>query len=528
MTGAYRKKIIPLLAAASLAASACGCTNTADGNNSANTVSENNTAAENSSANVSETSVTEQTSTGIQPMDTSPITLSLLVSTDFGGDIIDEDTAAKIAEKTGVTLEITAADGDIDADYFADNSAALPDLVFAGEKADVLAENGVLVPLDGFVSVGFGDNFTALYGDNIDSLRHSDGKLYTVGSGGSSSAQLTAEGTFQIRYEVLEELGYPQITTLEQLADCLSQYMENHPNATGLLLCGSQQKQWEDTVSRRVNLVLGYPDDGEFLIDEEGGNAVYKWTSPETKEYFKQLNKMYNEGTLDDDSFSMRNSAYVDRISGGNVLAVGDDPENYPSEYYCPLPVALDSEKNVMFLADRGFNVSAGIGITSGCEETERAFRFLDWLCSDEAQEIVGDIYSGDYGKVFPVHGFTEKNSDGEFYYQTAVEEIVSEYSDAQKAALEGYGITIFSELFPQSSELPKIRRRLISEYEIPAMSEEGILLETLETYVKTEVPKAISASADDFEEKWQEISDWCKANGSELLEELISERLTE
>ena len=67
--------------------------------------------------------------------------------------------------------------------------------------------------------------------------------LYTVGSGGSSPTQLTAEGTFQIRFEVLEELGYPEISTLEQLSDCLGQYMENHSGSTGLLLCGSQQRQ---------------------------------------------------------------------------------------------------------------------------------------------------------------------------------------------------------------------------------------------------------------------------------------------
>lgn len=513
-----RKKILSLLAAAAFAASLCGCES---GEDTPDTTNSESLSAGESLPPASEADVTEQTAAGIPPMDTSPITLSLLVSGDFGGEIINEDTAAKIAEKTGVTLEITAADGDITADYFAENDD-LPDLVFAGDNAAELAESGVIIPLDGFVSVGFGDNFTALYGDNLDSLRHTDGKIYTVGSGGSTPAQLTAEGTFQIRFDVLEELGYPQITTLEQLADCISQYMENHPNAHGLLLCGSQQKQWEDTVSRRVNYVLGYPDDGEFLVDGESGRTVYKWTSPETKEYFKLLNKMYNEGTLDDDSFSMRNSAYVERISGGSVIAVGDVPENYPSEYYCPLPVTLDSERKAMFLADYGFTVSGGIGITKGCGDTERAFRFLDWLCGDEAQEMTGDIYGGDYGKIFPVRGLTEKNSAGEFYYPAAIEEIVSEYSDEQKAALEGYDITIFAELFPQSGELPKVRRRLVSEYDIPAMSEAGILLETLETYVKTEVPKAVSAPEEEFDEKWQEITDWCRANGSELLESLI------
>lgn len=517
------KKFISLLAAAALAASLCCCESGSElpENPSSDSVSAGEDAPMVSNTAASEKNDGNGLPSGIPPMDTSPLTLSLLLGGELAGGTIDGDTAAKIAEKTGITLEITVADGDVSAEYFADNKN-LPDLVFAGENTAELAESGAIIPLDGFISANLGAAFTSLYGDNLDSLRHSDGKLYTVGSGGSTPAQFTAEGTFQIRFDVLEELGYPEVTTLEQLADCIGEYMEDHPNARGLLLCGSQQRQWEDTVSRRVNFVLGYPDDGEFLVDEESGRAAYKWTSPETKEYFKQLNKMYNEGSLDKDSFSMRSSAYVDRISGGNVIAVGDDPENYPSERYCPLPVTLDGERKAMFLADRGFAVSEGIGITRGCKDAERAFRFLDWLCGDEAREIIGDVYSGDSGKIFPVRGLTEKDPAGEFYYPEAVGKIVSGYTDEQKAALEGYGITVFAELFPQSGELPKIRRRLVSEYDIPAMSEAGILLETLETYVKTEVPKAVSAPEEEFDERWREIAEWCRANGSDQLEDLI------
>lgn len=506
----YKKFCVFLITAAS-GLSLCGCSG---GDTAYETVNGSDTSSESSApADTSPTAAITENAGDSEtlPPDTSPVTLSLLVSEELENFLPADEVIAKIAEKTGVTLEISAGD-------YKDGDE-LPDLIFAGENAASLAENGVLIPLDGFVNAGLGNNFSVLYGENIDTLHHSDGMLYTVGSGGSAPVQLTAEGTFQIRFEVLEELGYPEISTLEQLSDCLSQYMENHPRSTGLLLCGSQQQQWEDTVSRRVNYVLGYPDDGEFLVDESG-KAYYKWTSEETEEYFKLLNKMYNEGILDDDSFSLRGSAYAERISGGNVLAIGDSSENYPSEEYCPLPVTMGGGKKAVFLADRAFDLSEGIGITSGCSDPERAFAFLDMLCGDDMQEIIG------YNSIFPVRGITEKNSAGEFYFPDAVSEAVSEYSDAQKAALEGYGVTTFAELFPQREELPKLRRRLISEYDIPQMSEVGILMETLGTYVKTEVPKAVSAPEEEFDEKWTEIVEWCRTNGSELLEDLINEMM--
>lgn len=506
----FFKKLCVFLTAAAVGVSLCGCS----GGDTPN-VNISDTSAESTAPIPADTSSVAATAenTDISEVlpDTSPITLSLLVSGELEDALPDDEVVAAIAEKTGVMLEISSGDFE--------ESGELPDLIFAGEDAASLAENGVLIPLDGFLNAGLGNNLSALYGENIDTLRHSDGMLYTVGSGGSSPTQLTAEGTFQIRFEVLEELGYPEISTLEQLSDCLGQYMENHSGSTGLLLCGSQQQQWEDTVSRRVNYVLGYPDDGEFLVDESG-KASFKWTSDETKEYFRLLNRMYNEGILDDDSFSLRGSAYAERISGGNVLAVGDSGENYPSEEYCPLPVTMGEGKKVMFLADRVFELSEGIGITSGCDDPERAFVFLDMLCGDDMQEIVG------YNGIFPVKGLTEKNPAGEFYFPEAVEEAVSDYSDAQKAALEWYGVTTFAELFPQRDELPKLRRRLVSEYDIPKMSEAGILMETLGTYVKTEVPKAVSAPEEEFDGKWQEIADWCRANGSELLEDLINEMI--
>lgn len=507
----FIKKFCIFLMTAAVGFSLFGCSGggTADGSVNGNA---SDTSAE-GTAPISADAPSTEENTGVTEIlpDTSPITFSLLVSEELEDALPDDEVIAEIAEKTGVTLEISTGDYE--------EGDELPDLIFAGDNAASLAESGVLIPLDGFVSVGMGDNFNALYGENIDTLRHSDGMLYTVGSGGSSPARFTAEGTFQIRFEVLEELGYPEITTMEQLSECLSQYMENHSRSTGLLLCGSQQQQWEDTVSRCVNYVLGYPDDGDFLVDESG-KAHYKWTSEETGEYFKLLNKMYNEGILDDDSFSLRGSAYAERISGGNVLAIGDRAENYPSEEYCPLPVTMGGDKKAMFLAERVFELSEGIGITSGCSAPERAFSFLDMLCGDDMQEIIG------YNSIFPVRGLTEKNSAGEFYFPEAVSAEVSEYSDAQRAALEGYGVTTFAELFPQREELPKLRRRLISEYDIPKMSEAGILMETLGTYVKTEVPKAVSAPEEEFDEKWQEITEWCRTNGSELLEELINEMI--
>ncbi len=545
------KKYISLALSAAMAASMCACTDNND-------VTTGTSAAEASSETTIPTeavSETEATTTErvIPPMDTTPITLSLFVDNPEYAAAFDTLVAQEITARTGVTLEIIVPEDETGLDSLIE-SGEIPDLIYAGERTAELVENGTLITLDEYVE-SVGEFFPEMYGDNLDTLRAEDGKLYTFGTGGSTPAQFTAEGTFQIQYAVLAELGYPEITTLEQLGDCLRQYKELYPTSSGLLLCGAPQQQWLDTVSVRINYLLGYPDDGEFLVDNETGEVVYKWTDERTYEIVKWLNQMYNDGVLDEKSFSLKHDAYVERISNGNVLAIADYYEDYaPAEeilsaawkydkMYCPIAVTLDKDMQVQFLADYGnYDVADGIGITTACEEPERAFRFLDWWCSDEAQELVNfatedindefdptsETYFEDtgaslYAEPFPMRGLTEKNADGK-YYSAAVNKYVAAYTEPQAAAAEGYGVTLFAEMFPQTDELPTYTRTLISDMEIHSLSEEGILLESLGTYIKTEVQNAITVPAEEFDAKWKEITDWCHNNGADRLEEIMTD----
>lgn len=536
------KKILSFAISAAVAAQLCGCS----GNGS--DIPDESVSAVTSSETASVSSVIAETETSsensVPPMDTSPVTLTLFINDTESGVSFEGDIAEEITARTGVTLDITTAENESSlAELLA--LGQTPDLVYAGSETAAHIESGLFIPLDDLAD-RYGGNFSALYGDKLDRLRSADGKLYTFGTGGSSPERFTADGTFQVRYSVLEELGYPEIKTIEQLGDCLRSYKELHPQSTGLLLCGAPIQQWTDTVSARLNYVLGYPDDGEFLVDSETGEAVYKWTDPRAKEYMRWLNGLYSDGLLDDMSFSLRHDGYIDRLMNGSPSAAADNREDYADAEntlvsagrdgmaYCPVPAAFDEDTKVMFLADYGYVPEAGIGITAFCAEPERAFRFLDWWCGDEAQRLINfgadGVYAPEQGgayfaEPFPMRGVTERDAEGKFY-SYAAEEYVSHFTESEKAAAEAYGITLFADLFPQENELPAVDRTLISDMEIPALSEAAILLETLETYIKTEVPAAVKASPDEFDAKWDEITAWCESNGSERLGDIMTELL--
>ena len=545
------KKYISFATAIAITASMCGCSE----KNSVVTETSVTESASVTTVPPESSAETEATTTEreIPPMDTTPITLTLYVNDPEYSVSFDTPVMQEIIARTGVTLEIIIPEDETGLDTMLE-SGEIPDLIYAGERTDELVEKDTFISLDEYVG-NVGEFFPEMYGENLDTLRAADGKLYTFGTSGSTPAQFTAEGTFQIQYAVLAELGYPEINTLDQLGDCLKQYKELYPNSKGLLLCGAPQQKWLDTVSLRINYLLGCPDDGEFLVNEETGEAVYKWTDERTYEIVKWLNQMYNDGILDEKSFSMKHDAYVDRISQGNTLAIADFYDEYaPAEeilatagkydkMYCPLEITLYEDVSVPFLADYGdFIVADGIGITTACKEPERAYRFLDWWCSDEAQELVNfatddinaefdvtsETYYTDtgvalYAEPFPMRGLTEKNADGE-YYSAAVAKHVAAYSEPQKAAADAYGVTLFAEMFTPTSKLPVCERTLISDMEIHALSEEGILLESLGMYVKTEVQSAIKLPTEEFDAKWKDITDWCHNNGADDLSKIMTD----
>ena len=512
------KKITSALTALSMAFIMCSCGSGNSGEVDTSALTEN-AASEAEVTSVSESAA--ETESKIPPPDTSPITLSMYIYGKYDDIPFDDAAAEKITEKTGVTLEITVFDED---EPIPSENEELPDLIFAGGNTSELIENGDIIPLNEFIPL-YGENFQNFYGQYFDSLKEADGNIYTFGTGGNAPAFLTAEGTFSVRHDVLAETGYPDIKTLADLENCISEYLENHPGNTGLLLCGGPIQLYETTISERVNYVLGCPNDGEFIVD--GEKASYKWLDPRAGKFIKWLNHMYNNGLLDKDSYNLKEGAYKDKISRGGVVAVAGCPEEF-SENYCPLSVTLESGLNTMFAADRGYDVPYGIGITKNCSEPERAFRFLDWWCGDEAQEIILSDYDGEnfykqYAEPFPMIGITQKDDNGN-YISPLLDDVISEYSDEEKATLDGYGITLFADLFP--TDVPSINRKLISEYDIPAMSEEGILLETLETYMKTEVRNAITCSEEKFDGKWTEVTSWLEENGARELETLMTERM--
>ena len=140
--------------------------------------------------------------------------------------------------------------------------------------------------------------------------------------------------------------------------------------------------RWLITVGNKATLTAGYPDDGQFVVNDETGEATYKFLLDESREYFKWLNHMNAEGLLDPESFTQKEDTYKAKIAAGTVIGLSDADWDYQSSVtsliaegkdeltYAKLPVVMDPSKHKdQSLKDYGFSGGWGIAITSSCKD---------------------------------------------------------------------------------------------------------------------------------------------------------------
>ena len=487
-----------------------------------------------------------------------PLTLTF-----FSADLTQDDpftnpVAEKITEETGIKLEIShPVGGDEQAIPLMIASGDYPDMIFAKGDINKMIDAGALIPLDDLIEER-GDNLKTLYGDQMDRLRNSleDPQIYHLGTGGVTNTYNATSGTNQIAMKVLKDQGYPEIKTLEQYEEALTNYMATNPTTEdgqdhiGLSLLGSDWR-WLITVGNPSGFAAGLQDDGQWHVNEETGDTVYKFQLPETKEYFKWLNHMNDIGLLDPESFTQTYDTYIAKLSSGRVLGLADQDWNYMSavaalkqegkddSLWAPLPTTLGPEYISQSTKDYGFTGTTGISITSSSEYQEEAFDFLDWMASEEAQILVnwgveGENYEivdgqrvqtdedrensntnanynietgiGSYIWPFPSWGTGAVDSNGQSITRSTREDIYANYTEADKEALEAYGVELWVDTFPTPEELGSPKHGKAYEYVLPSSSDVAIIQTEADDYTTQKITEAILADPADFDSIWEEM----------------------
>lgn len=448
-----------------------------------------------------------------------PITLTLF-NADASEDMpFSDPVAKKITELTGVTLDVDRpVGGATQAVPLMIASGQYPDLIYAKGDLDMLIEAGAVIPLDDYIE-RYGANMKKLYGDQLVRLRNSssDPKIYQAGTYGVHGALWETDGSLQIQHAVLKDLGYPPMRTLDDYEKAIKAYLAKYPTINGQKTIGMSllidDWQWLIDLGNPANYLIGLPDDGQWVVDQNTFEATYKFLYPGIEGYIKWLCRMNAEGILDPESFTQKEDVWKAKIASGRVLAIaypswgyGDAKvsligEGQADRTYAYLPITLDSTYKSPMLKDFGFGGGWGIAISSSCKDPQRAFEFIDWMCSEQAQILTNwglegvnyDVVSGkrvqkpadiqmqlndpDYGRKtgvgrwaypFPQLGDAFIDSTGNYITMRSPETISSKYADIEKETLAAYGVKMWVDLFPAPETMGVSKHGQAWQYTLP------------------------------------------------------------
>lgn len=490
-----------------------------------------------------------------------------------------DPVALAITEATGVKLNVKngiSADGQQIALMIAEQN--YPDLIFTKDQASSLVEAGALMDLSDLINQ-YGPNIKKMYGDELKKLRFSkeDPSIFMLSAYGVGGNIYKTSGTVQVQWDVLKENNYQIPYTLEAYESMIKNYMAAHPNTEdGLKTIGlslsTTDWRWMITLGNPAGFIMtGELGNGQWSIDKDY-NCVFRFRKDVEKEYFRWLNKMYNEGVLDSEFATQTHEDYIAKIASGRVLSLMDADWDYSDgekvlkadgklgKTYSGLPVTKDESVKCSTLAYSGLVTGQGVGISSTCKDPIAAIKFLDYLCSDEGQVLThwgikdvnyfideeGHRYrteeevnkantDTEYSRTtgvgfhiypFPTYGDGVVDSSGSTYSTVSKDAIIAEYNEEQKAACKAWGVELLVEVFPQALEFEVPDYSPIWAYAKPTVFNE--ISTILDEISWAGLIKAVIGKETDFDSNYDVMLKDLEAAGMYEAEKMLSDIVKE
>lgn len=486
-----------------------------------------------------------------------------------------DPVAQMLTEKTGVKLKTeypVSSDDQKVALMIAEQN--YPDMIYAKGDAGSLIDAGALIDLTDLIEE-YGPNIKKMYGDEFDKLKYSeeDPSIYQLSSYSVGGTSYKSSGTAQIQWAVLKENNYEVPNTLEKFEKMIKDYIAAHPvtedgmDTIGITLSAADW-HWMITLGNPAGFIAeGAPDNGQWIIDDQN-NAIYKFRSEKVREYFKWLNRLYNEGVLDAEFATQTHEDYIAKIASGRVVALLDTDWDYGDgekilkadgkldKTYAGIPLAYDENTKAPSLMYQGLTTGQGVAITTACEDPVAAIKFLDYICSDEGQVLVnwgieGENYqideeghryrtqeeidesnnNKDYAKTtgvgfhaypFPVYGAGVLDSTGSTFTPVSKEAVIAEYDEEQKAACEAWDVELLVDIFPQASEFETPKYSAIWAYTKPVEFDE--IGNKLDEIAWSGLISCVIGSEADFDAQYDKMLSDLEGSGMAEAEAMLTE----
>ncbi|MCL2703350.1 MAG: extracellular solute-binding protein [Defluviitaleaceae bacterium] len=484
--------------------------------------------------------------------------------------------ARRMTELTGVALQYDYPVGGLGVRVpLMAASGIYPDLIFAKGDGAILIEAGAVINLAPYIENS--KYLKDFYGDLLPRMWHNGDPdtIYSLGPYAINQPIWNVRSSMPVQNAVLKEFGYPEVRTVYELEELLRAYIELYPTTPegrpvyALTLNNADGWRYIIDLGNPSGFLAGFPDNGEWIVCNETLEATIKYLHPDIKEYYAWLNKLWNDGLLDPDSFTQTNDEYTAKIANGQILATvspwwqfqeGEQSlrqRGMEDQTFAHLPITFNRDVMPIGSYDPGWSGGHGIMISKGCSDPQRLFDFLDWMTSEEGLvlrswgveglhhtaengvramipevelALESDPDYGDSQGFSWLHGFPEigdgwLDSTGNTLTRNSPESIIRTYSPAARETLAAYDATMWADLFPPTSAFELSPFGAAWQVNIPTDSEINVLMQWVQnTWLPQQMSRVVMVSVEDFDAAWDEAIQILIDGGVYRLNEMFTE----
>ncbi|MDD6484290.1 MAG: extracellular solute-binding protein [Clostridiales bacterium] len=384
------KSVFALLCAASLMLAAAGC------------------GGKNQNETVGAIAVDENvTAPGELPIVKEPVTLTVgVLATSKVKDYKTNAFTKYLEEKTGINIEFyefPSSGGYDKLNVMLASGTELPDVIcgFGLDKSTILqyGSDGVFLDLTDYMDkYGYWikEACEKTIVENIEgNLKTADGKKYFMPVIIEQQGNYYCGKSF-INKTWLDKLGLSMPETIDEFADVMRAFRTKDPNGNGkadeIGFTGSTGGWNEKPVDFLMNSFI-YDDFRDGFVVDDNYKISLNYTSQDYREGLKYIAKMAQEGLVDVQSYTQSNDV-LRSLCSSDELTIGaftsSSPDNlFPAgserlRDFVALP-PLKGPKGAAYAKVGDFSANSSGFITKYCDNPVAAFRFLDFMMSEEA-----------------------------------------------------------------------------------------------------------------------------------------------
>lgn len=504
------------------------------------------------------------------------ITISAFISRAGANPTSDNRIYKKIKDEFGVEFRFEYVVGEIGERVGTMTAGGdYPDIIgVQSNEANQFIDAGAFIPLEDYINDA--ENYPNLnkhYGELINRIKHDDDHVYIMPNYGVHHGTVYQNENwgpaFWIQIEVLKELNYPKITTLDDYFDVLQEYIDKYPqidgqDTTGFLVLTDRGRDW--TLRNAPAHLAGYPNDGVVIVNQDTFKPEVFQHKETSKKYFKKLNEMHAAGVVDPEGFVIDYDQYIQKLASGTVLGLFDQRWSFNDandslhqqgkfeRKYMPVPIVHDESITDWYLTRPELNVNSGFAISTSAKDPDRIMKLFDSLLDEDWQKLLQwgekdiDYLVNEDGLFYRNQQMRDEQQNPDWKLRNKADDLFEylpklegSYSDGNATSAGMQPIEYFEGLTEPEKEMLKAynvetQGQLHSDppenpiyfpawsINVPSNSEPSTVSVQMQDLAFEFLPAIITADPSEFESKWDDFVKKHEALNIDIFEDHINE----